>query len=161
MSAKDARDDHASGTWVLVTHGNSMFFGRVHKVDFKEHVDPEWSVEEVVRATTLTFCPVYDFFAPIRPQPLLDESGKPTIENGAPKLVMSREPLIMTRGFALHPFPVHIRNGAGVSFDFFKQMHEDDRRSYRHYIDSARDGARKMRMKMAGLVMPKNANDRE
>lgn len=127
----------------------------MHKINFVALEKIDAPIEKVVMADVLTLLPNYDFFAPLRPVPVPGPDGRPLmIAPGIPKMAMGRDPIVTTRDFALKPYPVHVRIGAGVMFDFFSQMHEDDRKTYRGFIDAARDSANGESASQGGLALP-------
>jgi len=149
------QDDHDSGTWVLITNGGARILGRVHKINHVELEKNEVAIEKVTSADVITLLPNYDFFSPLRPVQARGPDGKPLFDSpGVPTIAMQRDPIVTTRDFAMKPYPVHIKNGPGVTFDFINQMHEDDRKTYRSFADAARESALKHRASQANLVLP-------
>jgi hypothetical protein len=134
-----ANDD--KGTWVIVTAGTARFIGRVHALDFKDSDSAfdkkEFPVADVVRASDIAFKPTLDYFAPIKPRLITGPDNKPIMENGAPKTGYSRDPVVVSRDFSSHPQVTHLKNGPGVIFDFFSQMHPDDKKVYMSFIEDA------------------------
>jgi hypothetical protein len=148
------QDDHDSGSWAVVTAGNSRIIGRVRSLllpnpdpynepgeRFKRvKVDNEVAVDKVLAAFAVEFCPTYDFFSPLQRVPVPGPDGRPMLEpNGMPKVALAREPVVTGRDFALHAFPVELMLGPGTFFDFFCKMHEEDKKTYTAFIKSARE----------------------
>lgn len=110
-------------------------------LDFKEteveHSKKQFPVADVVKASDIAFKPTLDFFAPIKPRMLTGLDGKPVLENGSPKMGYSRDPVCVSRDFSNRPQVTHLKNGPGVIFDFFSQMHPDDRATYVSFIEDA------------------------
>lgn len=151
--------DHHPGTWVLITSGSARVFGRVNTLKkFGAEalmVDNETSVDSVLEADFVSLSPCLDFFAPLRPGVKRDEQGRPVMGgDGNPVMTMSRDPVITTRDFTLKPYPVHVRLGPGVMFDFLAQMHENDQATYLAFITAAIGHAREESVTGSGLVLP-------
>lgn len=114
------------------------------------------SVSDVTAARILSLKPCYDFFAPLRPVPVMDPRTKQPVmvAPGVPQMGMARDPIVTGRDFAMHPHPVHITLGPGVFFDFFSQMHATDKKTYTEFIDAARGATTVHRAEKAGIVAP-------
>lgn len=148
-----------SGTWVLITSGPMRIFGRVSRLGRGEGakaIDNEVAVDEVLAADYISLRPALDFFAPLRPVPAMGKDNRPIIRNGAPLMTMSRDPIVTTRDFTFKPFPVHVRSGPGVTFDFVSQMHADDQKTYHDFIRQALGMAREESAHRSGLHLPSN-----
>jgi hypothetical protein len=65
-----------------------------------------------------------------------------------------RDPICTTRDFSTHPQTTIIRNGPGVIFDFFSQMHPDDKKKYQGFIEEAFQSALRQRTAEANITMP-------
>jgi hypothetical protein len=134
-------ENNDKGTWVVVTVGTTRFIGRVHMLDFKEpevkHSERQFPVADVVKASDIAFKPTLDFFAPIKPRMVTGADGKPVMENGSPKMGYARDPVCVSRDFSSRPQVTHLKNGPGVIFDFFSQMHPEDRKTYNSFIEDA------------------------
>ena len=108
----------------------------------------EVGIEKVIRADIITLMPVYDFFAPLRPVTMKGEDGQQ-------RMMMARDPLVVCRDFTVKSYPVHVRNGTGVTFDFLSQMHSDDQKVYRDFIKQARQSGLQASAQRAGLELPR------
>jgi hypothetical protein len=146
-----------NGTWVLVTLGPSRILGRVHSLglgESKVKVDNEVAVEQVLAADLITLMPALDFFSPLRPMPALDRQGRPITRNGQPVATMGRDPFVATRDFALKPYPVHVRTGGAITFDFVSQMDASDQATYHEFITIALGGAREESAQKSNIALP-------
>jgi hypothetical protein len=133
-------EDLFIGTWVLVTNGPARFFGRVHKLDLRDlpkSETKEVQVETVLFSKIISFKPTFDFFAPLRPVMMRGADGRPqTDANGNPVMSMARDPLCTGRDFSNRPQVTHLVNGPGITFDFFCQMEDEDRKTYQSFIEA-------------------------
>ena len=106
----------------------------------RREIEKEVAVDDVLVAHSIELCPVYDFFAPMRPVPVPGPDGRPMMKpDGTPHIAMSREPIVTGHDFVLRPSPVHLLLGPGVILDFFSQMDPADRKTYVGFIESARE----------------------
>jgi hypothetical protein len=184
MENRDKQHVHGKnrhgGTWVLITAGAARVLGLVDSLlraastpeevqagDVKHYVTRETvggttkiaveaaPVYAVMLAHIVTLNPCLDFFAPLRPSVKMDAQGRPVpVPYGQPTMVMTRDPIVTTRDFSLKPYPVHIRIGPGVQFDFLSQMHEDDQDTYNGFITAALGQAKEESVAGSGLVLP-------
>jgi hypothetical protein len=152
-----------SGTWGVAVYPSARsFIGRVSLIDF---VDPYEvangegkpralvPVEEVVRATYVTIFPAFDFFnVTLRPVPVRDAEGKVVMENGAPAVGMSREPMVNCLEFTCYDVPMHLKNMTG--WYFFSQMNEADVASYKNFIRQARQQQKHFRQANSNIKAP-------
>jgi hypothetical protein len=155
------QDEHSTGTWVVITAGPARAIGRVVALDHDPLItDSEVPVTDVTSAKVVTLYPCYDFFAPLRPVPIIDPQTKQPrmIAPGVPQMGMARDPIVTGRDFAVHPHPVHITIGSGVFFDFFSEMHADDRATYIGFINAARGATTAHRAEKVGLLTAKDSD---
>lgn len=139
--------------------------GRVNRINFVDRSAQDVSVEDVMMADVITLMPAYDFFAPLRPVPVMKDGVQQMASPGVPKIGMTRDHICTGRDFALKPHPVQVKNGAGVICDFISQMHEKDQETARNFITAAAESARQQSedrdqqmaeasARRAGLVLP-------
>jgi hypothetical protein len=153
-------DQEHDGIWAIVFNEGKSFIGKVTRTIRRMQAD--WGVttqvvdgdvltkEQILIADRVTLCPVFDFFSPLRPVQGQGPDGKP-------QLGYARDPLVTPFDFTTHPVPLHVKGG-GIAF--LDEMHEDDQKTYRGFIEQATRAQVTQRAERAGIVLaPANGHE--
>jgi hypothetical protein len=155
--------DPTHGAWIRCRVGSETLLGRVYQLDFEDpyilkdsigqvadppHRKEAVSARSVLQAKVITLFPAYAFGVSESRVPIIDPATrKPQIdpETGMPASGISRQPLLRSIDFNLHPVMMHVVTGGGATIYLFSQQNKADQATLRDFCKHIEDTNKKHR----------------